>query len=74
MIEKIDIKKLWQELFQSLIGKIKTDILGWLLCVLILFQSLIGKIKTKVKKIIYNDGMLFQSLIGKIKTGVCIRT
>ena len=56
--------------FQSLIGKIKTNITGTALLFIAEFQSLIGKIKTYYRSLEDILEAVFQSLIGKIKTRI----
>ena len=57
------------EVFQSLIGKIQTDMRQKMIETVKAFQSLIGKIQTIWRREKHAIMTAFQSLIGKIQTG-----
>ena len=59
----------WQDEFQFLIGKVKTEASVDAIREDILFQFLIGKVKTRLLWKVPGSGRRFQFLIGKVKTG-----
>ena len=58
------------DLFQSLIGRLKTESRTTIAAAHSKFQSLIGRLKTSVAYITIGFAIRFQSLIGRLKTDI----